>query len=206
MKRFIFLIILAVLPLSLQAQHRIFLFPEFVDGQIVFINQSRADVRLNFDAFNQVVLFYDGETLMELTNPEMIRTLTAGDRRFVMKEGLLCEVIERDSGPVFVNWKLKKVNVGSKGALGATTQAKVEVVNARANDVQEIWVQKNENTYFFSVGDKEYRMIRRLKDLYKACPDRAGQLKEYARENKLTMTSADDAFRMIDYLRSLDAE
>ena len=143
---------------------------------------------------------------MELTNPEMIRVLKAGERSFVMKEGLLCEVIGRDSGPVFVNWKLKKVNVGSKGALGATTQAKVEVVNARANDVQEIWVQKNENTYFFSVGDKECRNIRRLKDLYKAFPERAGQLKEYARKNKLTMTSADDAFRMIDYLRSLYAE
>lgn len=206
MKRFLFLIVLAVLPMPLRAQQRIFLFPEFVDGQIVFINQSRADVRLNIDTFNQVILFYDGETLMELTNPEMIRVLKAGERSFVMKEGLLCEVIGRDSGPVFVNWKLKKVNVGSKGALGATTQAKVEVVNARANDVQEIWVQKNENTYFFSVGDKECRNIRRLKDLYKAFPERAGQLKEYARKNKLTMTSADDAFRMIDYLRSLYAE
>ena len=206
MKRFLaaLSLFLLILP-SLQAQKRSYLFPSFVEAHISFINRSEADVPLNFDALNQTLYYYDGDTLMELVNPELIREVLADGRRFVMRDGKFCEVIRRESGNVLVNGKFKHVNVGSKGALGATTQAKVEVLNARSDDVDEIWTWKNENTYFFRVGE-QYYSARRLKDLYKAFPAQASGLKAYARENKLMMTNAEEAFLLIDRLRALAAE
>ena len=106
---------------------------------------------------------------------------------------------------MLVNWKFKQVNVGSKGALGATTQSKVEVLNARSDDVQEIWKQKSDNTYFFVADAQEHR-IKRLKELYRAFPAQSKQLKAFAKANKLTMTNADDAFRLLDYLWSIIPE
>lgn len=204
MKRIILLLFLMLLPVPcLQAQQRfIFLFPDFEEGHIHFINRSVADVRLNFDALGQTVYYYDGETLMELTNLNMVSRLEADDRTFVVHDDLLCEAIEREKGRVLVNWKFKNVNTGSVGALGATTQSKVEALHSRSEHSQEMWQKKNDNTYFFTVGDQEYR-VKRLKDLYKAFPQHATALKAFAKENELTMTNADDAFRMFDYLWSI---
>lgn len=206
MKRLLAVIFLLLTTLpALQAQKRFYLFPSFQEAHISFINRSEADVPLNFDALGQTIYYYDGDTLMELVNPELIREVLVDGRRFVMREGKFCEAVRRESGNVLVNWKFKHVNVGSKGALGATTQAKVEVLNARSDDVDEIWTLKNENTYFFRVGERECS-ARRLKDLYKAFPAQSARLKAYARENKLMMTNAEEAFLLIDRLRALAAE
>ena len=204
MKRFILMLSLALMPMAfLQAQQRfIFLFPDFEEGHIQFINRSVADVRLNFDALSQTVYYYDGETLMELTNLNMVSRIEADGRTFVVHDDRLCEAIEREKGRVLVNWKFKNVNTGSVGALGATTQSKVEALHSRSEHSQEMWQKKNDNTYYFSVGDREY-CVKRLKDLYKALPAQAAALKAFAKENELTMTNADDAFRMFDYLWSI---
>ena len=204
MKRFILMLSLALMPMAfLQAQQRfIFLFPDFEEGHIQFINRSVADVRLNFDALGQTVYYYDGNTLMELTNLNMVSRLEADGRTFVVHDDRLCEAIEREKGRVLVNWKFKNVNTGSVGALGATTQSKVEALHSRSEHSQEMWQKKNDNTYYFSVGDREY-CVKRLKDLYKAFPAQAAALKAFAKENELTMTNADDAFRMFDYLWSI---
>ena len=202
MKRLLVILSLLSLPILAQAQGHFFLFPDFMEGHIRFINRSEEVVRMNFDALNQKIFYYEGETLMELTNLNMVSRLEADDRTFVVHDDLLCEVIEREKGRVLVNWKFKNVNTGSVGALGATTQSKVEALHSRSEHSQEMWQKKNDNTYFFTVGDQEYR-VKRLKDLYKAFPQHAAALKAFAKENELTMTNADDAFRMFDYLWSI---
>ena len=223
MKRIFFLFscfVLCAVSLSAQPSNRIYLFPEFTVGHIEFSNRSKVDVRMNFDAAGQKIYYYSGDVLMEMTNLPMIRTLQVGDHVFVVREGLLCEVFDNASGPVLVNWKFKNVNRGSKGALGFATQGKVEVLSSfdyggttyspsnpgklegKSAHALEIWEQKNDNTYFVTVGGTEYR-VKVLKDLYKAFPDKAPALKAFAKANHLTMLNAEDAFKMFDYLRSL---
>lgn len=225
MKRFLTLLTaLCVFSLSASAQNqqfeRMYLFPDFTVGQIRFFNGSEVNIKMNFDARNQKIFYYDGEALMEMTNLPMIKTLTVQDRVFVVKEGLLCEVFDNEKGPVLVNWKFKNVNKGSKGALGATTQGKVEVLSSfdfgqttyspanpgklegKGVHAAEVWEKKNDNTYFVSVRDQWYR-IKTLKDLYAAFPGYASQLKGYAKSSRLTMINAEDAFKMFDYLHSL---
>ena len=161
---------------------------------------------------------------MELTNPEMIDTLKISGKKFVMKDGLLCEEMAWPSDTVFVNWKFKNVNKGSKGALGAVTQAKVEVLHSfefspatpfpvsdwhlysqdgdGAPGSVEVWQRKSDNTYFFSIDGVPYK-AKRLKDLYKAFPDKAPALKAYVKEKKYTMENAQQALTVIAYLKTL---
>jgi hypothetical protein len=176
---------------------------------------------MNFDALGQKVLYYDGETLMEMTNLPMLKILEAEDRIFIVKDGLLCEVYDRPGGPVLVNWRFRKVNKGSKGALGLATQGKVEAmrispydfsaVDANVADLvqgtylAEIWQKENANIYYIIAGDQQYK-IRSTRDLYKAFPAQAKQIKEYVITHNLNLVRAEDAFKIIDYLRSLLAE
>ena len=226
MKRLIITLTLLCLSfpaLLAQPGKRYYLFPEFSVGQIDFFNGSKVSVKMNFDAAGQKIYYYDGETLMEMTNLPAIRTLQLCDRVFVVKNGLLCEVFDTESGPVLVNWNFKNVNRGSKGAMGLTTQGKVEVLTSfdfghttytpsnmgklEGNNyhAMEIWEQKNDNTSFISVEGSQYE-VKRLKDLYAAFPDKAAEIKAFAKENHLTLTKVEDAFRMFEYVQSLYSE
>jgi hypothetical protein len=195
-----------VFPASAQSQKQdSFLFPEFVMGHLVFSNGSTADVEMDFDTIRQTLYYIRGNDVMELTNLQDVRSLTVGERTFVMHNGLLCEVYDLKGEKVLVNWKFRNVNKGSKGALGATTQNRVDVLwtagsHATADDRTgehslDIWQIRCENTYFITVDGKDYQ-VRKLKDLYKAFPAVAPELKAYAKENKLLMTSAEDSFKI----------
>lgn len=197
------------------AQQDAYLFPDFVRGHLVFANQSTADADLNFDTIHQTLYYISGNDVMELTNLPDLRTLTVGPREFVMHDGLLCEILDNHGKKILVNWRFRNVNKGSKGAMGATTQNRVDVLwtagsQATATDrtgehALDIWQIRCENTYFITVGDKYYR-VKKLKDLYKAFPDVAPQLKAYSKENRLLMTSAEDSFKIFDKLFELKGE
>lgn len=184
-------------------------------------NTKTENLKLNIDALGQKIFYYQGETLMELLNMNMIKSVQADGRSFIFKDGMLCEICENENGIVMINWKFKNVNVGSKGALGFTTQAKVEVLRTYDLDAAytlqnfgryaeqgtysaEVWKKKGDNTYFFSIGGTEYK-VKKLKDIYKAFPDVSKQLKAFVKANQLTMENAADAVLVIDHLRTLVA-
>lgn len=213
MKHFIITLIALlgiVLPASAQSQKQeSFLFPDFVRGHLVFANGSTADVELDFDTIRQKLYYIRGNDVMELTNLQDVRSLTVGERSFVMRDGLLCEVYDVNGEKVLVNWKFRNVNKGSKGALGSTTQNHVDVLwtsgsHATADDRTgehslDIWQIRCENTYFLLVDGQYYR-VKKLKELYKAFPAVAPQLKAFAKKNHLLMTSAEDSFKIFTEL------
>jgi len=224
MRRFLTVILISALTgISLLAQQRYYLFSEFKPGEILLKGYSRPErVLMNIDAMGQRIFYFQGETLMELTNASMIDTLKVNGMKFVMKEDLLCEQMAWQNDTVYVNWKFKNVNKGSKGALGATTQAKVEVLHSYEftpatpfpvtdwhlysedgdGSGVEVWQRKNDNTYFFYADGAEYK-AKRLKDLYTAFPQQAPALKAYVKEKKYTMENAQEALTVIAYLKSL---
>ena len=203
------------------ARQPVYLFPEFVVGHLVFHDQSQADVKLNFDALGQKIVYYDGDNLMEMTNLPMLKVLEAADRVFVVKDGLLCEVFDRPGGPVLVNWRFREVNRGSKGALGLPTQGKVEAMRISPYDftavdasspeavqgtyLADVWKKENANIYFISVGGKSFR-IRSQRDLYKKFPSQTAQLKEFIGEHHLSFYKLDDALQILDQLMSDSAQ
>lgn len=63
-------------------------------------------------------------------------------------------------------------------------------------------IGKGDNTYFFYIGGREYK-ARRLKDLYKAFPGQSAELKAYVKENQYTLEKAQQAFKVISYLKTL---
>lgn len=204
---------------SLTAQQPVFLFPDFQPGTLSFQGFERKEqLLMNIDAMGQRIYYLQGETLMELTNMYLIDTLQISGKQFVMKEGLLCEQWVWPGDTVFINWKFKNVNKGSKGALGATTQNKVDVLwtsltpdepvkgeglfAQRGDYVQEVWERKGNNTYIFKIGGVQYK-AQRLQDLYKAFPDQAPQLKAYVKEKKYALENAQQAIQVIAYLKQL---
>ena len=216
MKRFsIFILFLASFALPAGAQEYIFLFEEFQDA--VFDMNAGADIKssFNFDTKGQKLYFYKGEDLMEMTNTFRIDTVFADGRKFVWKGDKFCEYVPNDNGGIWINWKFRDSFVGKSGAMGLTTQGKVEVMyvpglNSRYSyenigkfsDLTDVWVTKNENTYYFIKDGADYH-FRNIGEIYKAFPDKASDIKAFIKSNKLKGNNASEALKIIDFIYSL---
>lgn len=199
-------------------QHQIYLFPDFREGSIYVNGAHRPQqVKMNIDALGQRIYYFQGETLMELTQLYRLDSLKISGHTFVMKDDLLCERLALQNDTLLVNWKFNRVNMGAAGAMGITTQNNVEVLWSNPNmaPVQgeghysstgafspEIWQSRSSNTYFFRVNGKEYQ-ARQVKDLYKAFPAQSARLKAFVRGHHYRMENAQQALQIISYLQSL---
>ena len=104
-------------PVSAQQFKRIFLFNDFVQAQVKFRNHSVSAVSLNYDASNKTMLFRQRGEMMEMTNPAQVDTIIIGKRKFVPEGKGFYEVVCMKEGIAYIDWLLKDVNIGSKGAL-----------------------------------------------------------------------------------------
>ena len=219
MKKLLFLFLTVLLPLGASAQNQtIYMFDQFIKVRVLLKNKTENKANANYDAGQKRLMFGQGNVIMESTNVEVIDTIYFGERRFIPGGKCLYEVVKVPHGTVKIDWWLKNVMIGSKGALGSVTQGSVHQLqmsnlglnstemytpyeNSRGNS-NEIYRRKNANVYYVTVGGKEYK-LKELPNLYKQFPDKAEQLKAYAKENKLDLRTADNALKMLDYLLSL---
>lgn len=212
MKHAIAVSILFLIGVLLYAQEPIYLFEDFTPATFRLKGNVITKAKFNFDTRGQKVYFMQGTDILEMTNCQNLDTLYCGGRRFVWKNGCLCEFLRKDYGLVYINWKLRDSFVGKVGAMGLTTQGSVEVMQVPGlnseysadniglyEDRTDVWSVKNENTYFVLAGGKECR-IRRPADLFKAYPDRQDDLKQFIRKNNYTMGSAEEAMNIFNYL------
>lgn len=216
MKVSIFLLILSIFPLAISAQQfkRVFLFDDFIQAQIKFRNSSVSVVLLNYDASNKTMLFRQGMEIMEMTDLTQIDSIIIGKRKFVPAANKFYEVIFLKEGNVYVDWLLKEINIGAKGALGTVTQASVknlymsdwglngtemytpyERQKLRSTDVYK---RKNDNTYYISVKGK-LEKVKTLKHLKKIFVRRKDELERFAKEQNIDMKNIHDVLVILNY-------
>lgn len=207
-----------LLSVSAQQFNRIFLLDGFTQAQIRFRNHSVTNVSLNYDASNKTMLFLQGEEIMEVTNTTLIDTITVGDRQFVPATKGFYEVVYMKNGVAYIDWLLKDVNIGSKGALGAVTQGSIH--NLQMNDLglngaemytpygpqkigsTDVYRRKNDNTYYIKVDEKMTK-VKTVKHLEKIYPAHKDTIKAYAKEKKINMKDAQSALELLDYCLEL---
>lgn len=203
-----------LLPASAQQFKRIFLFDDFVQAQLKFRNGSVSVVSLDYDASNKTMLFRQGAEMMEMTNSAQVDTISVGVRKFVPATNGFHEVVHTRNGVVYIDWLLKDVNVGSKGALGAVTQGSVH--NLQMNTLglngtemytpygpqkigsTDVYRRKNDNTYYIIVKGKQVR-VKTVKHLEKLFAAHKEEVRTYAKEKKINMKDAQDALAILDY-------
>lgn len=205
-------LVLLLFATALSAQEKIFLFDDFKPALFLMKHNVRTRADFNFDTKGQGIYFIQNGTMMELTNAQEIDTVYADGRKFVWRNGCLCEYVLKEYGKVYVNWRFRDSFVGKKGAFGTTTQGKVEVMQVPGinseyssdniglySDKTDVWSRKNENTYFFVWQGKEYR-IRRPSDLTKAFPARGKEIKKFLKSHNYTLNNAEQLFNTLNYI------
>lgn len=204
--------------MSAQQFSRIFLFDEFAKAQIKFRNRTQASVSLNYDVANKKMLYTQGDDLMEVTNIQTVDTIFVKGHKFIPVAGVFYEVVPLTNGIVYIDWLIKDVNIGSKGALGAVTQGSVhnlQMSNLGLNAVEmytpykqqelgstDLYQRKSDNTYFIRKKNK-FIKLKTLKHLNKAFPDCKDKINAFVKEHKIDMKETRDALIIINYCLGL---
>ena len=215
MKRLLPLILFFWVALTVSAQNEpLFIFEQFVNAKIHFKNRSVTVAPMNYDAVNDKMFYKDKGNLMELTNAAIIDSIVwAGKRSFIPHTGGFMEQVKMGNGTVFIHWHIKNVNVGSRGALGMVTQAKVESISVRAMGVfsatdatsqsADVYQQKNANEYYLPIEGK-LKKITTKKHVLKLYPQHKAAIEEFMDKNKIQMTEPLSVLELLNFCMELE--
>jgi len=210
---FFFIFSICALTSTAQANDPLFIFDNFYNAKIHFKNRSVTAASMNYDAVNDKMYFKQNDDLMELTNAASIDSIVwAGKRCFVTHGNRFLEKVDLKNGTCFIGWRIKKVNIGSTGALGATTQGKVESINVRSMGVfsakdatshsADVYQQKNANEYFIPSNGK-FNKVTNLKHIQKLFPQHKEAIKEFAEKQDIKMQEPLSVLELLNYCMGL---
>ena len=153
MKRFcLYLLVCFIVSVACAQNEPVFIFKQFVHAKIHFKNRSITVVPMNYDAVNDKMYFKRDGQLMELMQLSSIDSVVWAKKFcFVCHEQKFLEKVQLKNGTAFIHWQVRNVNVGSIGALGQVTQAKVDRVYSSKSwrdHSSDIYKQKNQNDYY----------------------------------------------------------
>jgi hypothetical protein len=124
---------------------------------------------------------------------------------FVYHEQKFLEKVALKNGTAFIHWQVRNVSVGSIGALGQVTQAKVDRVYSskswrdRSSDIYKL---KNQNDYYLLL-DGSLKKVTTLKQILKLFPEYKVEIETFVREQKTNMQMPQSVLDLLDYCLNL---
>ena len=207
MKRFcLYLLVCFIVSVACAQNEPLFIFKQFVHAKIHFKNRSITIVPMNYDAVNDKMYFKRDGQLMELMQLSSIDSgVWAKKFCFVYHEQKFLEKVQLKNGTAFIHWQVRNVNVGSIGALGQVTQAKVDRVYSSKSwrdHSSDIYKQKNQNDYYLLL-DGSLKKVTTLKQILKLFPKHKADIEAFVEEQQTNMQMPQSVLDLLDYCLNL---
>ena len=207
MKRFsLYLLVCVIVSVACAQNDPVFIFKQFVHAKIHFKNRSITVVPMNYDAVNDKMYFKRDGQLMELMQLSAIDSVVwAKQFCFVHHEQKFLEKVSLKNGTAFIHWQVRNVSIGSIGALGQVTQAKVERVYSSGNwrnQSADIYKLKNQNDYYLLL-DGSLKKATTLKQILKLFPEHKADIEAFVEEQHTNMQMPQSVLDLLDYCLNL---
>ena len=207
MRRFCFYLLVSFIVSGAFAQNDpVFIFKQFVHAKIHFKNRRITVVPMNYDAVNDKMYFKRDGQLMELMQLSAIDSVVWAKKFcFVHQEQKFLQKIQLKNGTVFIHWQVRSVNIGSIGAMGQVTQAKVDRVYSSENwreHSADIYKLKNHNDYYLLL-DGSLKKATTLKQILKLFPMHKEDIELFVKEQRINMHVTQSVLDLLDYCLNL---
>lgn len=207
MKRFcLYLLVCFIVSASCAQNDPVFIFKQFVHAKIHFKNRSITVVPMNYDAVNDKMYFKRDGQLMELMQLSDIDSVVWAKKFcFVRHEQKFLEKLQMKNGTAFIHWQVRNVNVGSVGALGQVTQAKVDRVYSSEswrNHSADIYRLRNQNEYYLLL-DGSLKKVTTLKQILKVFSGHKEEIEAFVEGSQTNMQMPQSVLDLLDYCLSL---
>lgn len=204
MKTLIALGLLLAMTPTAQAQQ--YLLKEFTACSAKMKNNQPVRGLFNYNCNTQRMEFMDGETVMELTNPEAVDTLYLGPHKMIPYSTKFLEVLCRaPEYSLAVDYKAKAVNLGREGAMGTRSQMSVASMDMKSLGIHQnrpeihelsVWKQENDNGYYL-IQKHKMKRFNNTKSLLKLLPERKDKIESYTADNKVDYHDPEQVMEMI---------
>jgi len=197
---------------------RMYRFPTFTTGKIIFKDGSTAEGNLNYNLFNEEIEFITakGDTLAIAKNQMLnIGNVTVGNHLFYfnnhLKQGYLEEVFDAKFGKLLKRERyalLKREKVGGYNQPSSTSAIDSYSSFTSGQGIMEAKLLVKENLTFikktdYFLSDKfNYFVLASKKNLYNVFSKKRNEIDEYLKKNELNYNKAEDLLRLLSYLQS----
>ena len=207
MKRFcLYLLVCFIVSVACAQNEPGFIFRQFVHAKIHFKNRSITVVPMNYDAVNDKMYFKRDGQLMELMQLSSIDSVVWAKKFcFVYHEQKFLEKVQLKNGTAFIHWQVRNVNIGSIGALGQITQAKVDRAYSSKSwrDYNsDVYKLKNKNDYYLSL-DGSLKKVTTLKQILKLFHKHNADIEKFVEEQQINMQIPQSVLDLLDYCLNL---
>ena len=207
MKRICSIVIICIFALTIKAQNTpMFIFDQFYPAKIHFKNHSVTAAPMNYDAVNDKMYFKRDGQLMELMQLSSIDSVVWAKKFcFVYHEQKFLEKVQLKNGTAFIHWQVRNVNIGSIGALGQITQAKVDRAYSSKSwrDYNsDVYKLKNKNDYYLSL-DGSLKKVTTLKQILNLFPKHNADIEKFVKEQQINMQIPQSVLDLLDYCLNL---
>lgn len=198
---------------SKQMPEGIFLFNEFTDGKMLLTDKRIIETQFNYDCEKQELYYKQGNEYLQMYNTSNVDTLYVGIRKFVptRKGAGYFEYVPAGDETLMVDWKLKLIYKGTRGAMGVVTQsggqASVDMELMRnqgiSNPDNSVYKVDLKNTYQTYINGKEVS-FNNLKSFIKLYPDTQQKMvRQLAKSESVNFDNPWQVAKLIVLCRSL---
>lgn len=188
----------------------IYMFDDFKDGVVNFVDGRNAKEKLNFNFFYNKLCFLDAATdmIMIARGVERITNIEIDGRLFVIDGKKLIEILSHE--PFIQVQHRKSVRKASKAAYGglsetSSTDSYVPINDAwRRNEynISDLKIGNREYLYTMVKDKKEYQ-FRNAKQIQKIYPAHQDKIKKYIKENSIKFSNVERVMELIEYTEGL---
>lgn len=198
---------------NMEMPEGIFLFNEFTDGRMQLNDKSIIETQFNYDCEKQELYYKQGNEYLQMYNTTNVDTLFVGTRKFVPTHqgASYFEYIPAGNETLMVDWKLKLIYKGTRGAMGVVTQsggqASVDMELIRhqgiSNPDNSVYKVDLKNTYHTYINGKEVS-FNNLKSFIKLYPNTQQKtIRQLAKTESVNFDNPWQVAKLIVLCRSL---
>lgn len=189
-----------------------YLFPEFTQGVILMKDGKRNNALLNYNSLTEEMIFDNkGQKRALLTNEILLfDTVFIKDRKFVVLNGKLFELVYHSIWDLFAEHKCKFEEQGKSAPYGGTSHTgastSVSSIYSQGGVVYGLKLPDEYKTdpyiiYWLKKNGELYRFInmRELKKLYE---DKKDLYKKYSKNNRVKYQDQESIIQLIEYLET----
>lgn len=195
------------------------MFEKFANAKVKLNPRGVTSYSMNYDASGGKMYFMQGNVMMELTSTVNVDTISWGNRKFIPSLKRFLEVYSTPHGKIYIDWVIKDLIIGKKGAYGQRTEGNVQNLrlfdfaglsgvsaftkydtqNTYSNDILK---RKNENVYYVEING-ERKKIKSIKQLEKIFIPHKLEIQKYKKEHSIDFNNVEQALEIIEYCLTL---
>ena len=198
-----------------------YLFEEFSPCIILHKDGNVSKANANFNFLNEKLQFTNRGQIMDFAEPDDITKASFNDGSEFLYQEDKFYLLLNNQGNVISFYKTIKGNMNdlmeAKGAYGSSTttaavkqQADVDIGGINSMDVRMLWDNRSEGkkfrideNYFFKAGGLNNIISLKKNNLLNAFPRHKKMIRDYLKEEKISLRNDSDIKKLADYINSL---